>query len=396
MLAFIAPRLIPPRLPPLRGPVVAPYRPPGTNRLPPTQTAPIYQPPKLLPPTDLNLKGLVCIFANTPIWEPKKIRYRYPGEAWQEIAGESYLIDLLPVSGGNYPATWGIKRGDLLIDLTITIFSGGDCNWPAYTKTATYTNDFDHPVNGYIEFIGTVLSVEWTNPSSHPNLFQCGNNGYRELGPQPETFINIIYKDANNQVQSLGPIILYKILNPPAMRYSLLPTKRKLKKIKFTDITRPDDPPKYQCQFTVFDVFNQVILDIIRDDCPEVIVVPERCYYKAENERLVAKVEIGWFESLRVEYSGNCATVWVDDIIDSFFIPLPRQIYKECTDNPKCPPPRIRLDNKDCEEKCRQCPPGTAVKVLSGGNIICVNAFGCILKKIKFKPGCNNYDCICG
>jgi hypothetical protein len=122
-----------------------------------------------------------------------------------------------------------------------------------------------------------------------------------------------------------------------------------------------------------------------------VIVVPERCYYKAENERLVRKVNVGIFQNLRTEYNGNCAIVW----LDAPPLPFATEIYKECSDNPSCPPPRIRFDKK-CEEKCEQCPPGTAIKVLLGGNIACVNSVGCVFKTVKFKPGCNNYDCICG
>lgn len=393
MLAFVAPPLAPYtpplRLPPLRGPVISPYRPPVTNRPPGTQPAPIYQPPDLLPPTGLDLKGEICIFANTPIWEPKKIRYRYPGGEWQEIAGESYLIDLLPVSGGDYFTRWLVLPGDILIDLNLIIFSGWDCTGNSNTKSATYTNDF------YLEISGIILSVEWAYPPSHPNLFRCRNNGFRALGAQPETFMNIIYKDANNQIQSLGPIIFYKILNPPLMSYSYQALSRKLKKIKFTDATSSDDPPKYKCQFTVFDVFNNIVLSITRDECPDVEVIPERCYFKPENERLVAKVFQSFLDPpLRIEYQGNCATVWKDAWPINYF---PLMIYKECTDNPNCPPPRIRLDNKKCKEECRQCPVGTAVKVLlRRGNIACTDIFGCIIKEIKFKPGCNSYDCICG
>jgi hypothetical protein len=162
--------------------------------------------------------------------------------------------------------------------------------------------------------------------------------------------------------------------------------------IKFTERDNPQ-PPVFKCTFKVFNILNQEILSITRDDCPEVIVVPERCYFKDENERLVARVIQTLLDPpLRVEHQGHCATVWKDGIIP--LPPYPLQIYKECSDNPNCPPPRIRFDQK-CEEKCEQCPPGTAIKVLLGSRIACVDAVGCVLKFIKFKPGCNNYDCIC-
>jgi len=392
MLAFVAPPLAPPyipplRLPPLRGPVTSPYRPPVTNRPPGTQPAPIYQPPDLLPPTGLDLKGEVCIFANTPIWEPKKIRYRYPGENWQEIVGESYLIDLLPVSGGDYPATWVINPGDLIIDISVIIYAAYDCEGNGATKNLVLTN----PAPIFI--IGSILSVEWWR---YTYLFQCGNHRYGNSISAKiwEAHIKIIYKDNNNITKTLYWDDDYKVLISPATGYSFKPISRKFTKIKFTDVDRPDDPPKYKCQFTVFDVFNNVILDIIRDECPEVIIIPERCYFKPENERLVAKVIQSFLDPpLRIEYQGNCVTVWKDSWPINYF---PLMIYKECTDNPNCPPPRIRLDNKKCKEECSQCPSGTAIKVLLGGNIACVDAFGCIIKEIKFKPGCNSYDCICG
>ena len=386
MLAFVAPPLapyIPPlRLPPLRGPVTSPYRPPTTNRPPGTQPAPIYQPPDFLPPTGLDLKGEVCIFANTPIWEPKKIRYRYPGENWNEVAGESYLIDLLPISGGDYLADWIIKADDVLIDFKLSIFSGFDCTGGATTRNFSYTGYSDVAIGRCI-----ILAVEWFRPL----YTSCGNT--RSYNRIPE-WINIILKNANNEIKSYT-ISFDKLLNPPSTRdISSKVLSREIKKFKFTDATRPDDPPKYKCEFTVFDIFNNVILSITRDECPEAFLVPEKCYFKPENERLVAKVFQSFLDPpLRIEYQGNCATVWKDAWPINYF---PLMIYKECTDNPNCPPPRIRLDNKKCKEECSQCPSGTAIKVLLGGNIACVDAFGCIIKEIKFKPGCNSYDCICG
>ncbi|MDB9427160.1 hypothetical protein PN437_20060, partial [Microcystis aeruginosa CS-564/01] len=158
---------------------------------------------------------------------------------------------------------------------------------------------------------------------------------------------------------------------------------------KIKDLNTNQYPPLEQCVFKVFGVFNQEILSITRDVCPEVIVVPERCYFRPENERLVGRWIVGfWDPPLRIEYEGHCASVWRDYGLFSLLI------FKECSDNPSCPPPRIRFDKK-CEEKCEQCPPGTAIKVLLGGNIACVDSVGCVKKMIKYKPGCNSYDCIC-
>lgn len=361
MLAFVAPPLapyIPPlRLPPLRGPVTSPYRPPVTNRPPGTQPAPIYQPPDLLPPTGLDLKGEVCVFANTPIWEPKKIRYKYPGEAWQEIAGDRYTLNIeqLPPS---YFSDWLIY--DIFYIMRNSSLQVFKVVFPETIERKTRLREL-----GLTYKVGT----RW--------------------GANP-TYTFVFMKDWSDGVTAVG---IGSFGVDPALANSydneILQVNWKVKDLN----TGEDIPPTNQCIFRVFDIFNNVILSITRDECPEVIIVPERCYFKPENERLVAKVIQSFLDPpLRIEYQGNCVTVWKD----SWPINFSWMIYKECTDNPNCPPPRIRLDNKRCKEECRQCPIGTAIKVLLGGDIACVDAFGCIIKSIKFKPGCNNYDCICG
>ena len=347
-----APPLVKPPLPPLRPPVAPPFRPPGTNRLPPTQTAPIFSPPTLLPPTDRDLQGVVCIYANTPLWEPKKIRYRYPGESWQEIEGDRYTFS--PSNIDNFNGIPGVRY----------YFYLRGTNWNNVQRS---TNPgrlgplFGQ--NGPVS-IGRVsgYGVAPRTPAWAVGIMY--GNGLNSLTLTRET--QQLPNDTNNVFQ-FGTTHIWKVVRVD---------------------TGEEIPPK--CVFKVFGVFNQEILSITRDVCPEVIVVPERCYYKAENERLVRKVNVGIFQNLRTEYNGNCATVW----LDAPPLQFSTEIYKECSDNPSCPPPRIKFDKK-CEEKCEQCPPGTAIKVLLGGNIACVDAVGCVLKTVKYKPGCNNYDCIC-
>jgi hypothetical protein len=196
--------------------------------------------------------------------------------------------------------------------------------------------------------------------------------------------VEVQYQDLKGVLQSYQ----WVTFNIPGSLFQFR-LKSRSYKLRFIDITN-DIVPDFDCVFKVFDVFNQTILSITRDVCPEVIVVPERCYFKAENERLVRRVIVGFLQNLKTEYNGNCATVW----LDAPPLPFSTEIYKECSDNPSCPPPRIRFGK--CEEKCEQCPPGTAIKVLLGGNIACVDSVGCVLKTVKYKPSCNSYDCICG
>ncbi|BBG57964.1 hypothetical protein [uncultured phage] len=349
-----APPLIKLRLPPLRPPVAPPYRPPGANRLPPTQTAPIYQPPDLLPPTGLDLKGIICIYSNAPVWELKKIRYRYPGEAWQEISGERYTINNSGIPPA-YFANWLIFDAKLIIR--------------AYGGDAPGVYEIFFPD---ISFSGTLTSI-----NSYPIGSLWGGNLYWNY-----TYVVAEYSDHPQFVASLHPGHLNVMRSP---YNEILAFTYRIK-----NLDTEEEPPFDNCQFKIFDISNQEILSITRDVCPETIVVPERCYFRPENERLVARWIVGFLDPLlRIEYEGHCASVWRDYDLFSLLI------FKECSDNPNCPPPRIRFDKK-CEEKCEQCPPGTTIKVLLGNRIACVDAFGCIKKMIKYKPGCNAYDCICG
>lgn len=380
-MPYTPPLLIKPPLSPLRPPVSPPYRPPGINRLPPTQTAPIYQPPDLLPPTNLDLKGKICVYSNAPIWELGKIRYKYPGENWKEIEGKSYTTQISNIAGGDYPARWQVRRFDYRVNAEIIFYRRGDCSGLATTSTGIYQNSLNSNI-----FSGTVTSIDW---GSTPF---CGS-GIPSIGAQASLIVN--YKDLNNtnrsfSITSFGTI--QAIVLPPIQDRNSSKVGNRNYTIAFTNVDDPR-PPVYKCTFKVFNILNQEILSITRDDCPEVIVVPERCYFQDKNERLVARVIQTLLDPpLRLEYQGHCATVWKEGIIA--LPPYPLQIYKECSDNPNCPPPRIRLDQK-CEEKCEQCPSGTALKVLLGNRIACVDAFGCIKKMIQYKPGCNRYDCIC-
>jgi hypothetical protein len=373
-----SPPLVRPPLSPLRPPAPLPFRPPGPNRLPPTQTAPIFSPPTLLPPTDRDLKGDVCIYANTPLWEPKKIRYRYPGESWQEIAGENYISQLSNIAGGDTLDTWVVDVGKAVSSSTILTYTH-----PFFCSGAFPAQKCDSKNTNVFEFNGRVISVKQTDSDIINN---CGwfpsQVGWRGLALQ----INIVRSDGTNASFLIDSFDDVPIVNPGRGMYTALSHSFSIQFRKKHEAT----PPSFNCTFKVFDIFNQEILSITKNVCPEVIVVPERCYYKAENERLVRKVNVGFFQNLRTEYNGNCATVW----LDAPPLLFSTEIYKECSDNPSCPPPRIRF-NKKCEEKCEQCPPGTAIKVLLGGNIACVDSVGCVLKTVKFKPGCNNYDCIC-
>lgn len=398
-MPYAAP-LIKPTLSPLRPPSPLPYRPPGSNRLPPTQTAPIYQPPDLLPPTGLDLKGTICIYSNAPVWELKKIRYRYPGEAWKEIAGEEYSLleeenDWTELPLVIYQVfcranSWCFDSpGEQILGWFLV--SGGFTMLPVSFDAFLYTPEGDR-----INIAGNAFRANDQN-GNRPNGNFAGSDHtgmwaeyppYSGCAGEKICTIGIWNSNPKSQYCEKAPNEFYEFRVFGAQPISA-------GSFQITRVVRLSDgqeiPPRNECTFKVFNIFNQEILSITRETCPEVIVVPERCYFKAENERLVRKINISFFQTLKTEYSGNCVTV----LLESYPFPIPIEVFKECSDNPNCPPPRIRFDQK-CEEKCEQCPPGTTVKVLLGNRIACVNAFGCVKKMIKYKPGCNVYDCICG
>lgn len=398
-----APPLIKPRLPPLRPPVAPPYRPPGPNRLPPTQTAPIYQPPDLLPPTGLDLKGIICIYSNAPVWQLKKIRYKYPEETWQEIVGDHYSLTTtdpwqsLPSSenyriffsanGWCFGASGGKMAGFLDVTGGFTVSKNPDPNWTFHTPVSYFRG------SNIRVLLGNTLLVSDNNGSTPRHLIGNSENGlwvdYESFPCPGEKGCSLTSHNSFPKRQECGlpngeGVLVFEPHFMPIHENSFSIDRV----VRLSD--NQELPPPNQCTFKIFDVFNQEILSITRDVCPDVIVVPERCYFRPENERLVARWIVGFLDPpLRIKYEGHCASVWRDFDLFSLLI------FKECSDNPNCPPPRIRFDKK-CEEKCEQCPPGTTIKVLLGNRIACVDAFGCVKEMIKYKPGCNSYDCICG
>lgn len=396
------------KVPSLRIPAAPPYRPPEPIPFSPTQTAPIYQSPDLLPPTGLDLKGVVCIYSNPSIWEPKKIRYRYPEDAWQEIVGDHYSLTTteswqsLP-SSENYRiffsangwcfGTSGEKMSGFL-DVTggFTVSKNPDPNWTFHTPVGYFRG-----ANIRI-LLGNTLLVSDNNGSRPRHLISNSENGlwvdYESFPCPGEKVCSLISHNAFPKGQACAlpngeGFLVFEPFFMPIHENSFSIDRV----VRLSD--NQELPPPNQCTFRIFDVFNQEILSITREVCPEVIVVPERCYFQAENERLVARIIQTLLDPpLRIEYEGHCATVWKDGIIS--LPPYPLQIYKECSDNPNCPPPRIRFDKK-CEEKekCHQCPPGTTIKILNGLSLLCVNSSGCVIKTLKYKPKCHRYDCIC-
>jgi hypothetical protein len=313
------------------------------------------------------LLGIVCIYSNRPIFTPKKIRYKYPGQEWQEIAGDRFTLEEQP------DKTFAVYINPQAIVTQVSRMRI-DGHIPAGTLfDATVLVAMDFQAQRTDRFIGTYIGWEWANPFT-----SNGNATFNHLQ------LRLNYIDANNNINFVQ-------LNPTISLFQLSfwfadAVSRRVDQI----ILNPTNPviTPGQCELKIFDINNNLIFSQSSDVCPDVEIIPAKCEYKQENEKLVKKWIVGFFQNLRVEYQSNCATVWLDS--PPFF---PTQVYKECSD-PECSPPRIRFDKK-CEEPCKKCPPGTVTRVLNGRNLLCVDGRGCLIKTIKFDSKCESYDCVC-
>ena len=395
-MPYTAP-LVKPTLPPLRFPTVSPYRPPS-RAFPPTQTDPGYTPPNSPNQPTTDLQEIVCIYSNAPKWEPKKIRYRYQGENWQEIAGENFSIEQnswesLPIFERYrvfYSANGWCFDGSGTKILGFSDVTGG------FTIQKQIASDFAGFIKSGLGVIGNLTGSTFllTDQIGAKSLIGNQENGLWVQYPpysveQAKAKTCDIYSWNVSPKRQFCEIITgdFIIFEPIYQPISSAPVVEKV--VRVSD---DQEIPPSECKFKIFGFFGETILNITRDTCPEVLIVPERCYFKPENERLVGKWTLNLGESFRTEYNANCATVFLDS--PRYYFPI--QAYKECSDNPICPPPRIRFDKK-CEKKdeCDQCPSGTTVKILNGLSLLCVNSSGCVKKILKYKPKCHSYDCIC-
>lgn len=360
-MAFPAPVLKPP-IPPLKPPPAPPYRMPPILRDPPTETQPEVDIPNK-PPTQTDLLGVVCIYSNRPIFTPKKICYKYPGQDWQEIAGDRFTLEQTspqwnPLSIENYRIDF--RGNDLFSNQVLNGF---------YTVTGGFILNPVSRISGVASRAGGII---W-------------GDGYEVFDLNGTRFRSNL---------SNGPWTVTEWVDPNAPYFGGPNGFFNIRKGSFSivRVVRASDnqeiSPLQQCIFRVFNIDNNLIYSESSSVCPETQIIPAKCEYRQENEKLVKKWIVGFLQSLRVEYQNNCATVWLD--APPFFS---TQVYRECSD-PECPPPRIRFDKK-CEEPCKKCPPGTVTRVLNGRTLLCVDGRGCLIKTIKFDSRCESYDCVC-
>lgn len=343
----------------------------------------------------------------TVIWyeyEAPKIRYRYPGEDWQEIEGDDYeIIDNAPryltELGGAYQV-----KGKAVVAMRTP---------PPEVKSIPARFLPGQIIDVYLigEHIGAIydwklhpnganMNSELTNIRTHScNLFSCICEKY--------TSEKIVYARSHNggnvrckTIEGYGsysePIIAADSLHDIECIYVRHHTNCR------NELTNT-------CTFKVYKN-EKIVHQETRDVCPEIEKLD--CHIKSQKEIKIKKFpylsaieisKIGYFTEYvnGVPYPlpsvypipDECLNIYRRELFD----PLPESdpntpndlvfgdfITQICS-APGCPPPQYDVIC-DCNDSCESCPPDTCA-VECGEHICCYNDLGVSVKQIDI----NNY-----
>ncbi len=291
---------------------------------------------------------------------PPVVRWRYPGEQWQEIEGDDYSIEQLPAQ---CCGSW---------DLTVEYYVPGCNGIQTYSGTRTVRIPY-----------GTFRRLEYTLDN-----------------PFVRSSIQIVYWDCNQKIEktlsvwgSSGKSSVIAncgdstaIHDQPGSTYQVVNAVR----IGGSDLGCTE------CTFTVYKN-QQIVHSEQREDCPEVEVLPCRL---SDVVKEIEVKKIAYYQAIEiadfardtlftVPIPSNCLNIYITNIQASI-IPLP-DIYPDytfvaqiCSDI-GCPPPEYQVI---CDCECESCPDGTC-PVDCGAHICCYEASGVAVKSIKRENYCN-------
>ncbi len=293
------------------------------------------------------------------------VRWRYPGEDWQEIEGDDYTIEQLPAQ---CCGTW---------DITVTYSVPGCNGLRGFSGTGTRRIPY-----------GTFRRLE-----------------YQVDNPFINTNIAVIYYDCNQKIEKWGSIwsstgkssILPNCGDPEAVHDMPGST------YQVVDAVRVDgsDEGCTQCTFTVYKN-QQVVHSEVRSECPEVEVLPCRL---SDTLKEVKVQKINYYQGIEVvnfardtiftvTIPPNCLNIYKTDLQPSI-IPLP-DIYSGYTfvaqicSDVGCPPPEYEVIC-GCDS-CEFCPPDTC-PVLCHGVICChEKTTGKAIKSIPIDQYCGEIN----
>ena len=304
---------------------------------------------------------------------PRVVRWKYPGEDWQEIEGDRYEIDRMPAQ---CCGTW---------DITIK-YSVPGCNG---LKTYSGTTVRRIPY-------GTYRRIE-----------------YRTDNPRTRTLIQIIYYDCNQKIEkpvyvwsSTGKSSVIPNCGDPEAIHDMPGSTYEITKVVRAD---GDDIGCTQCFFTVYKG-RDIVHTEVQEDCPQVEQLPCRLSdvineIKIEKIPYLQRLEVVDFayqnfglNVFRREIPNECLNVYRN--LTTVLAPLPGgipvpannvqdhyELVTQICSAPGCPPPEY---NVICDCDCEKCPTNTCA-VECGNHVCCYDSLtGKAVKEIEIERYCRD------
>ncbi len=293
------------------------------------------------------------------------VRWRYPGEDWQEIEGDDYSVKELPAQ---CCGTWDITVEYYVPGCNRALdYSGTRTVRIPYGKYRRLEYQLDNP------FVRTQIAVIY---------WDCWQNQEKSISVWSSTGKSSVIPNCGDA---------YAIHNQVDSTYQV------------TDVNRVDEAEENcnKCSLVIYKN-QQVVHNEVRSECPEVEVLPCRLSdslkeVKVEKLNYLEGIEVVNFARdtlFTVAIPPHCLNIYKTSLQPSI-IPLP-DIYPDyefvaqiCSDV-GCPPPEYQVIC-GCDS-CEFCPPGTC-PVLCHGVICChEKTTGKAIKSIPIDQYCGEIN----
>ena len=307
---------------------------------------------------------------------PPVVRWRYPGEQWQEIEGDDYSIDERPAQCcGSWDITveYYVPGCNRALD-----YSGTRTVRIPYGKYRRLEYQLDNP------FVRTQIAVIY---------WDCWQNKEKSISVWSSTGKSSVIPDCGDPTA---------IHNQPGSTYEIV------------DLVRVDGGSETctECTFTVYKN-QEVVHSEQREDCPEVEVLPCRLSDVVKEIRIEKIPYLERIEVVDYSYISFGGNIFRGDIPDECLnviknlttqiVPLPdgiltpdngafnsenRGFIAQICSASGCPPPEFSVI---CDCECESCPDGTC-PVDCGDHICCYEASGVAVKSIPLENYCDKSE----
>ena len=337
-----------------------------------------------------------CFFNQLDCWKiryaipkPKIIRYQYPGESPVDVEGVRYTIENITPSGGENFGKWRLwdlqawgegwvsayaqeyKYGQIVVRAGRKYGDGGFWQWDqAYIEgTLLSFEPFPQFVGeSFVRGAGFVYTYKWRDVTGTIREGQVYASGS--------------FQDMSNlfagwwwQVAKSGPII----------------------KAVWIPADGPLQEPLPQCRFKVFDINDNVIVDLTKNFCPAVTEFPctndgqmiKEITLKPE-DRIVWLATNPVLKIVTTNIDGRvCKRIDLQYIGAGGTGSYTRTIAEICSPKGCNIPPYIEYKcDDDCN--CQRCPDGTCFACLDGDSICCYGDSGTVIKRFPLKEKCKD------